>query len=95
MFCNILRLIKATILEPERAMFTGATPVPMFTVITPGPHTHSKQSKTFRAKCNLKVDCEKSDFITKSDFMSVTDLKQTLRDICHVVDVCYKVNKDF
>ena len=60
MFCNILRSIKAALLELEEAMFTGATPVPMFTIITPGPYTHSKQSKAFHAKCNLKVNCEKN-----------------------------------
>ena len=38
-FCNILRSIEATILELGKALFTGATPVPMFTIITPGPFT--------------------------------------------------------
>ena len=61
-FCNILRSIKAALLELEKAMFTGATPVPMFTIITPGPYTHSKQSKAFHAKCNWKVNCEKNGF---------------------------------
>ena len=50
--------IKAALLELEKTMFTGATPVPMFTIITPGPYTNSKQSKTFHAKCNLKVNGE-------------------------------------
>ena len=36
MHCNILRSIKAAFLELEKAMFTGATLVPMFTTITPG-----------------------------------------------------------
>ena len=54
-YCNILRSIKAAFLELEIAMFTGATLVPMFTIITPGPYTHSKHPKTFHAKCNLKV----------------------------------------
>ena len=40
-------------------MFTGATLVPMFTNITPGPYTHIKQSKAIHDKCNLKVNCEK------------------------------------
>ena len=31
-----------------------------FTILTPGPHTNSKQSKTFHAKRNLKVNCEKN-----------------------------------
>ena len=34
-------------------------------------------------------------FITKSDCMSVTDLNQTVRYICHVVDVCSKLHTDF
>ena len=34
-------------------------------------------------------------WITKSDCMSVTDLNQTVRFICHVVDVCSKLHKDF
>ena len=42
----------------EKTMNTGATLVPMFTIITPGPYSHSKQPKTFHAKCNLKVNCE-------------------------------------
>ena len=46
-------------LELEKPMFTGASPVPMFAIITPGPYTHSKQSKAFHAKCNLEVKCEK------------------------------------
>ena len=61
-FCNILRSIKAAFLELEKAMLTGATPVPMFTINTPGPYTHSKQSKAFHANCNLKVNCEKNGF---------------------------------
>ena len=58
MYCNIFRSIKAALLELEKAMFTGATLVPMFIIITPGPYTHSKQPQTFHAKCNLKVNCE-------------------------------------
>ena len=58
-YCIILRSNKAALLELEKAMLTGATPVPMFTIITAGPYTHSKQSKTFHAKSNLKVICEK------------------------------------
>ena len=54
-----LRSIKAALLELEKAMFTGATPVPMFTISTPGPYTDSKQSKAFHAKCNLNVNFEK------------------------------------
>ena len=92
-FCNILWSIKAALLELEKAMFTGATPVPMFTIITPGTYTHSKQSKPFHAQCNLMVNCEKKiGLITKSGRMSVTDLNQTLRYICHVVDVCSKLH---
>ena len=33
--------------------------------------------------------------ITKSDCMSVTDLNHAVRNICHVVDVCSKMLKDF
>ena len=33
--------------------------------------------------------------ITKSDCMNVTDLNQTVRYICHVVDVCSKLHRDF
>ena len=33
--------------------------------------------------------------ITKSDCVSVTNLKHTVRHICHVVDVCYEMLKDF
>ena len=60
-FCNILPSIKAALLELEKAMFTGATPVPMFTIITPRPHTYSIQSKTFHAKFNLRVNYEKKN----------------------------------
>ena len=59
LYCNTLRSIKAAFLELEEAMFTGATLVPMFTIISPGPYTRSKQSKTFHAKCNLEVNCDK------------------------------------
>ena len=58
-FSNLLRSIKAALLELEKAMFTGATPVPMFTIITPGPYIHNKQSMVFHAKGNFKVKCEK------------------------------------
>ena len=43
-YCNKLRSIKVAFLELEKAMYTVATPVPMFTIITPGRYTHSKQS---------------------------------------------------
>ena len=59
MYCYTLCSIKAAFLEIEKAMFTRATLVPMFTIITPGPYTHSKQSKAFYAKCELKVNYEK------------------------------------
>ena len=60
MYCNILRPVKAAILEVEKTTLTIATLVPMFTNITPGPHTRSKQSKTFHANSNLKVSWEKN-----------------------------------
>ena len=59
MYCNILRSIKDAFFELEKAMFTGATRVPMFTIIPPGPYTHSEQSKAIHAKCILNVNCEK------------------------------------
>ena len=61
-FCNILRSNKASLLELEKAIFTGGTPAPMFIIITSGPFTHSKYSKAFHAKCNLNVNCEKNGF---------------------------------
>ena len=33
--------------------------------------------------------------ITKSDCMSVKDLNDAVRHLCHVVDVCSKLLKDF
>ena len=44
-YCNTLRLIKATILQVQKTMFTAATLVPMFIIITPGPYTCSKQRR--------------------------------------------------
>ena len=41
-FCNILRAIKAAVLELEKAKFTSAIPVPMFISITPGPGIDSQ-----------------------------------------------------
>ena len=77
-------------------MFTGAVFVPMFTIITLGPYTPSKQSETFHAKSNLKVNCEnKMSLISKSDCMSVTDLNHAVGHLCHVVDVCSKLQKIF
>ena len=61
-YCNNFRSIKVSFLELEKAMYAIATPAPMFTIITPGPYTHSKQSKTFPAKCNMKVNCDKNRF---------------------------------
>ena len=42
--------------------FTGGTLGPMIVIIIPGPYTHINQSKTFLAKCNFKVNCEKNGF---------------------------------
>ena len=96
MYCSFLRSFKAAFPEREKAMCTVATLVPMFTIITPGPYTHCKQSNSFLAKSNLKVDCEKKmSLITKSNCMSVTDLNHALRLLCRVVDVCSKLLKDF
>ena len=33
--------------------------------------------------------------ITKSDCISATDLNHAVRHLCHVVDVCSKLLKDF
>ena len=38
---------------------------------------------------------EKLGLITKIDWMSVTDLNQTFRNIGYVVHVCSKLHKDF
>ena len=35
------------------------------------------------------------ELISKSDCMSVTDLNQTVRYICHEVDVCSNLHKGF
>ena len=77
-------------------MFTGAIFVPMFTIITLGPYTPSKQSETFPAKCNLKVNCEnRMSLRRKSDCMSVTDLNHAVGHLCHVVDVCSNLQNNF
>ena len=77
-------------------MFTGAIFVSMFTIITLRPYTQSKQLNTFHGECNLKVNCEnKMSLISKSDCMSVTDLNHEVELLCHVVDVCSKLHKDF
>ena len=77
-------------------MFIGAFFVPMFTIITLGPYTHTKQSETFLAKSNLKKNCEnKKTLISKSDCMSVTDLNHAVGLLRHVVDVCSKLHKHF
>ena len=39
--------------------------------------------------------CQKRGLITKKDCTSVGDLNQTVKYICHVVDVCSKLHKDF
>ena len=95
MYCNILRSTRTAFLELEKAKFTGATLVPMFTIINPGPSTHSKQPKTFHAKCNLKVKCEKNGFDNQRDCMSARDLSHAVRHLCHEVDVCSKLLKEF
>ena len=33
--------------------------------------------------------------ITKSDCMSATDFNRAVRQLCHVVDVCSELHKDF
>ena len=59
MYCNTLRSIKDAFFELEIAIFTDATLVPIFTIITPCPYAQSKQSKAIHAKCILNLDCEK------------------------------------
>ena len=77
-------------------MLIGAIFVPMFTIITLGLYTHRKQSYTFHANCNLKVNCENKMFLmSKSDCRSVTDLNRAVGHLCHVVDVCSKLHKGF
>ena len=55
-YCNSLHSIEAAFLELEKATFTDAILVPLFTIITPGPYAHSKQSEEIHAKCILKVN---------------------------------------
>ena len=86
---NILRSIKAAFLEIEKTMFTVATLVRMFTIITPGHYTRSKQSKTIHANGTLEINCENNVFDNQKclcECYSVTDLNRTVRKICHVVD---------
>ena len=59
-YYNVLRLIKSALLEVERTMFAVATLAPMLIIISHGAYTCNKQSKTFHAKGNLKVNCEKN-----------------------------------
>ena len=68
-YCIIFASIKAALLELEKAKFTSATPVPLFTIITRGPYTHSKQPKTFHAKCNLKVNWENKLFLIRKKWL--------------------------
>ena len=58
-YYNKSRSIKVAILELEKAMYTVATPVLMFTFITPGRYTHSNWSKNFHGNFILMVNCEK------------------------------------
>ena len=46
---QFLRSVKAAFLELEKAVFTVATLVLMFTIITRAPFTEGKQPKTFHA----------------------------------------------
>ena len=68
----------------------------MFTIITFGPYTPSKQSERFHANCDLNVNCENEmSLISKSDCMSVTDFNHSVGHLCHVVDVYSKLRKIF
>ena len=86
--------MRAAIQELEKAMFTVATAVCMLTIITPGFRL-TVNNQTFSANCNLKPNCEKMALITKSDCIDVTDLNHAVRHLCHVVDVCSELLKDF
>ena len=55
-YCNFLLSVEAVFHQLEKAMFTVVPLVLMFTMITPGPYTQSKQSKIFHAKSNLKLN---------------------------------------
>ena len=68
----------------------------MFTIITLGPYTQSKQLQTFHGECNLNVICEnKMPLIGKCVCMSATDLNHAVGHLCHVVGVCSKLHKEF
>ena len=68
----------------------------MITIITLRPYTHTKQSETFLAKCNLKKNCEnKKTLMSESNCLSVTDLNHAAGHLRHVVDVCSKLHKVF
>ena len=72
----------------KKAILPIAAIVPIFTIITPGPYTRSKQSKMFLPKGSLKVTCEKrKSLITESDCICVTDLNRTVIQKCHVIVV--------
>ena len=60
-------------------MFTVATLSAMFTIITLGAYTRSKQRKTFHDKQKKKVTREKNIFDNQSHCMRVTDLSHTVR----------------
>ena len=95
-YCNILRSIKAAFFEIEKAMFTGVTllfqclPSSLLALIlTVNNQSHLMLNVTWR------YIVRKIGWITGSDCKSVTDFNQTVRYICHVVDVCSQFHKDF
>ena len=55
-YCHIFHSFKAALVEVEKTMFTIGNLVPIFEIITPGPYTRSKQSRTFHAKCSVFVE---------------------------------------
>ena len=75
-------------------MFTGTSLVPMFTIISAGPYTHSKQSKAFHAKCNFKVNCEQKWVWSPKLIVWVFQISIKQSDIWDVVDVCSKLHED-
>ena len=76
-------------------MFNVATLVLIITIMTPDPYTHSKQSKTIHAKCNLKKMSKKTPLKTKSDCITVADLNHAVRHLCHVAENCSKLLECF
>ena len=88
-FVTLYDKLKSHFLNYKKTMFTVATLVLMFIIINPGPYHCSKQSKTFNAKCNVKVNCEKNCFLlTKNNCLNVRDLN-AVRHTCRALYVFF------